>query len=866
MIPTLRPYQHDVIQRVREALRKYRRVLVVMPTGAGKTLTSAFMAGSAVQKGNRVAFIAHRRELLKQTAKSYSEVGIPVGIVSAGVTGDRRQPVQVCGVQTMANRLDMIGDFGVMIWDECIDGESIIETDIGPVKIKDVPDSGAEFVRSFSNEKIVYAPIGAWRKTGFLDTITLHLENGSHITCTEDHLIYSGEEWKKAQQFRVGDLVKCAPAVAGSLPFDTAMECFENTLMGIFRNNLKKDGPKHSHPMSRKRRFAPAVAGKKQSPRTKHLKNLSAPRAAGAMFATYMATTSGPTDGIPACRIASAKRSLARFSATLACCSRTSGQETRGFVRRMALFKRNGRNTSQASCEQLASKLASRPLPDMANILSHQFQAAFPNLPNCTPLHIGAARSWSHAIGSTKSAMSALLGGFAMTERPSKDRNLLRFILRGIPRRKQKSFANGSMTGTVNARSSVTMDTPILELIRKQPKGFSVEYFRTFQNACATSSKITLIEHSGRRDVFDISVPKTGCFFANGILVHNCHHVASASYTKIFDHYPNARHIGLTATPERLDGAGLGKYFDAIVEGPSVSWLIENGFLSPYRMFAPSSPDLQGVRTTAGDYNRADAEAAMSKPQIIGDAVQHYMRLAPGKRNMVFCASVKHSLAVVEKFQSAGLIAAHIDGETEQGQRDRLIEDFAAGRIQVLSSVDLVSEGFDLPSIEVATLLRPTKSLSLYLQQVGRVLRTYPGKSEAIILDHAGNSARHGLPDDERQWSLQGRAKRRKSAITSDEPDVQVKQCPTCYSVHRPAPCCPRCGFEYPVQGRTPEEVEGELQEIARREASKERKREQGQAETLEDLIRVAKLRGYKHPEHWAKHVFQARQKKHEAA
>lgn len=342
------------------------------------------------------------------------------------------------------------------------------------------------------------------------------------------------------------------------------------------------------------------------------------------------------------------------------------------------------------------------------------------------------------------------------------------------------------------------------------------------------------------------------------IIWDESHHIAAASWSRIMDHYSDARHVGLSATPERLDGTGLGRWFDAMVPGPRVAWLIEQGYLSPYRLLAPALPELDGVKTVAGEYDKKGLGEAMSKPKLIGDMVGHYAKLAAGKRNMVFCVSVKHSLAVVDKYQAAGFRAAHIDGETDPDLRDKLIADFTAGRIQVLSSVDLVSEGFDLPAIEVATLARPTKSVSLYLQQVGRSLRTAPGKTEALILDHAGNSLNHGLPDDDREWSLEGRP-RKKRRKGDDEPAVAVRQCPSCFSVHRPAPTCPRCDHVYQTLGRTVEELEGELQEVNKAQAKHDAKVEVARAKTKEELIRIGQIRGYKNPGFWALQVMAGR-------
>lgn len=268
--------------------------------------------------------------------------------------------------------------------------------------------------------------------------------------------------------------------------------------------------------------------------------------------------------------------------------------------------------------------------------------------------------------------------------------------------------------------------------------------------------------------------------------------------------------IGLSATPCRLDGRGLGENFDAIVHGEPVASLIAGGFLAPFKVYAPSVIDLTGVRTTAGDYNAADVAAAADKPVITGSAVEHYQRITPGARAVVFCTSVKHAEHVAAAFIEAGIAARSIDGTMSRDERANVIGDFERGATLVLTSCDLVSEGFDVPGIECAISLRPTKSLSLWLQQVGRALRFVPGKT-AVILDHAGNTDRHGFPDDPREWTLDARAKRKREAA------LAIKTCKVCFTVYRPARVCPGCGLEVETVSRELEHVEGQLVEAQRK-------------------------------------------------
>jgi superfamily II DNA or RNA helicase len=342
------------------------------------------------------------------------------------------------------------------------------------------------------------------------------------------------------------------------------------------------------------------------------------------------------------------------------------------------------------------------------------------------------------------------------------------------------------------------------------------------------------------------------------IIFDECHHIGAKSWTALFNAFPKARILGLTATPWRLDGQGLGQWFQHMVEGPTTRELIDEGSLCEFRLFAPSAPDLSDVRTAAGDYQRGSLAKAMDKPAIVGDAISHYRTLCPGKRAVVFAAGVENSKNIVAQFRGAGIPAEHVDGSMGNEERDAVVERFRRGETLILSNADLFGEGFDVPAIEAAILLRPTKSLSLYLQQVGRALRPMEGKSEAIILDHAGNSLTHGLPDDAREWSLEDREKKKRASPT----EVPVRQCAECFFVYRPAPKCPQCGHVTPVQARELEQVEGTLAEVKRTEeiAKRARRLEERDCQTLADWQNLARQRGYKPG--WAIHRFQARQRR----
>jgi superfamily II DNA or RNA helicase len=296
--------------------------------------------------------------------------------------------------------------------------------------------------------------------------------------------------------------------------------------------------------------------------------------------------------------------------------------------------------------------------------------------------------------------------------------------------------------------------------------------------------------------------------------------------------------------------------FDAIVPTCSTRDLIEEGLLAPIRYYAPSRPDLGGVAVRAGDYAADELEEAMDRPTLTGDAVSHYKRACPGKRAVVFCTTVRHAEHVAAQFRAAGYRAVAISGKSAAADRKKALTGLRSGEIQVVCNAQLWVAGVDVPEIECVVLLRPTKSLTFYLQSIGRGLRTAPGKEACVVLDHAGCIFEHGPPDMPRKWTLDAKKRRGKQIAPS------VRECPSCFAAHEPAPVCPLCGHVYTTQERSgPEQVEGTLDAVDLEAMQRERKREQGKAQTIEQLTEVGKQRGYKNPHAWAMHVMRARER-----
>jgi superfamily II DNA or RNA helicase len=314
------------------------------------------------------------------------------------------------------------------------------------------------------------------------------------------------------------------------------------------------------------------------------------------------------------------------------------------------------------------------------------------------------------------------------------------------------------------------------------------------------------------------------------VIIDEAHHSNAGTWAKVLSHFHQAHLLGVTATPIRLDGRGLGEHYQAMVEGPSAAWLTDNGYLAPARVLAPPGFDTTGLRKRMGDFDTKEAEHRIGT--IMGDCLSHYRKHLDGQTAIAFCCSVAHAEAVARLFMGAGIPAASIDGSMTSEQRRDLLQALGTGRIRILTSCALIGEGVDVPSVGGCILLRPTASTSLHLQMIGRCLRPSPGKAAAVVLDHVGNTLRLGHHLEPREWTLDGLAKRDREAAPS------VRVCPSCYAaMASTVQVCSECGHEFRAELRELKQVEGELVELT--QASKAAACA-AQLPWVNDLIKIA--------------------------
>jgi DNA repair protein RadD len=332
------------------------------------------------------------------------------------------------------------------------------------------------------------------------------------------------------------------------------------------------------------------------------------------------------------------------------------------------------------------------------------------------------------------------------------------------------------------------------------------------------------------------------------VVVDEAHHAVAATWSRVLARFGDARLLGVTATPERLDGKGLSDVFEAMIEGPDVAWLAEHGYLARARAFGrlAAVEDLKAIRTRRGDYDRSQLAELMLRLPVTEAAVADYRTLGEGRPAFAFCVGRHHAEVVAQAFAAAGVPAAALDGTAHEREREAVLDAFKTGTIKLLASCDLLTEGFDAPEAGVAILLRPTRSRALHRQIVGRVLRPKADGRPALLLDYSGNLLAHGLPDMAVRWSLEGREEMPR------EPRELVKLCPGCEAVvPMAASACPECGHAFAdappreIEGMAPGAITAIDHEAILRLREMPYAQVLANARTFDDLKRIAAVRAY---------------------
>lgn len=326
----------------------------------------------------------------------------------------------------------------------------------------------------------------------------------------------------------------------------------------------------------------------------------------------------------------------------------------------------------------------------------------------------------------------------------------------------------------------------------------------------------TVQTYHRRLDLYDVNNPFL--VLATVVFIDEAHRSLSKTFQKVLSEYENKIIIGLSATPCLASGAGMGEYYEDLVEGAGIQELIDLGFLVPGRYYAPMKPDLDKLRIVAGDYHKGELGKTMNTPKLVGNVFENWARLAPGLQTIIFAVNIKHSKALCAEFQRHGISVEHLDAYSSEDRREQVLNGLKNGDIQVLCNVALFTEGFDYPGAQCIVIARPTKSMGLWRQMGGRGLRPYPDKKECVIIDHGGCIDRLGFFEDEIEWSLDGKKVAHKNKIVRKK-EKHLMTCEECTYVFT-GNICPQCGFKVRDYYKIIETLDAKLVEVGRRKKS----------------------------------------------
>lgn len=338
-------------------------------------------------------------------------------------------------------------------------------------------------------------------------------------------------------------------------------------------------------------------------------------------------------------------------------------------------------------------------------------------------------------------------------------------------------------------------------------------------------------------------------------------HIFGNQTKALIEHYKQQGSviIGMTATPAKASGEGLGEMYDDLVMGPSIPELVEKGWLVPARYFTGESPDLTGIKIHGGDYQQKELGKRADQPKLIGDIVTNWLRIAGDRPTFVFTVNVAHSRHLADEFRSVGVAAEHLDGTTDLEERKAIQQRFRDGETQVLTNCQVMTYGIDIPSVSCIVMACPTKSITKYFQAAGRGLRPSPGKEDLILIDHGNIVHELGFIDDEMPWTLDGKEKiqERKQSLSPEPQDIT---CGDCGQVFRPRKTCPGCGKDMTSKAKKAIEAhEAELVEIDKRKKKKAGKEYSAEykARFYGELLGYARQKGYKRG--WCYYAYKAK-------
>lgn len=784
MKKVLRCYQERCIQAILKALEESASTLAVLATGAGKTVIAGRIA-SEWPRGN-VLFLAERVELLDQAAdKLTPELGYRPPIEQAERRMDTNNlwqggAVIVGSVQTMRNkaRLEEFKKFpfDLIIIDECVTGDTLIETDIGKIPIKNVPASGCKSVMTYNRGKVEYRHISAFMPKGKRRVLEIALSSGKSIRCTANHPIFTSTGWVKAEEVRTGNKVLCLADADAALFWDETdgdanADSFQDTPL-VFASEPRKNGGQSMKNSFSMPHCAAAGADSRSNLLPVLLKDSYKKGEYDLTPAISHSMTSDLKNGKWRYHRMNDKPSSERFLAIAAFSTQINEAAIHDYHLTTEAHSANGPNIRHHSSQGFAPIFEKETTADMEASPSLYQPDVCQHLKKFTNLSFEMVKKELAEHGSNLLAGSGLLGGSGTTDHAAAT-DLL-FTPKDTVVKMWKSLPDGLEIASDPLHCKVQKGTHSFTFPPERGSDFYHSSIRICQPVCNTNyERVVSVRAAGEEEVFDISVDETHCFFANGILVHNCHHAPAPGYRRICDFFldlnPCCKILGITATPCRTDKKALGVVFNSCAFEYPIVQAIEDGYLTPIRqeIITIENIDFSNVRLTKNDFgetdfNLEDLHAILIEEEPLHALAKPIIERSGDRSVVVFTAGVPHAhlLAAILNREQPGSAAA-MDGTMPPGSdaRKRILRSFTDRQIKYICNYAILTEGWDCDFVAAVAMGRPTKSRLVYEQMLGRVLRPLDGvvdgcadasdrkmsiltsdKPYALCMDFVGNS------------------------------------------------------------------------------------------------------------------------------
>ena len=777
-----RPYAIEAKHQVNTLLNASRSPVYLAPCGTGKTYTAAMVIADRISLKRRVFILVPQVEIFDEWMRVLAGAGLNPGYINdEGIRGKDRG-VYVCMALSLVNLLPVLPESlypDEIITDECVTGDTIIETELGPMRIDELTKYNPKYTLSYDGVAEVWNRILHFIPQGERRIIEIQTETGRKLRCTPNHLLFGDNGWQMSGTLKKGNRI-FVNADAASAPAGTVTVIRQHGSKDTEYTKRKptSNGDQSTKKYVTQRHYVPVAAGRRSNQDAEVWQDSKKCGPVADTANTSLATTSAKRIGMLNYLKVKNLVLSAHFLEIQASPSPRREAKILALHGLMDCHRRNGQSTKQHTYLHSISNCVLRKTLDMATILLSGPQAAcryccqfmnylFQKLASILLRHplICSLLKVSH-------------GGFVMTGPASMGPSA--YTPKDTVMQKIKLLKVFSKTGMAHAGSPKTEEKTFITsrcIPGQQDFYYSISE-SMYPNVCSTKyERIIGMRDCGVQKVYDLEVEENHCYFTNGILSHNCQHALANSWEKIYSFFPKATRLGLTATLYHGSLMSFEHLYTDVVATISKSQAIAQGYITKPLLVIPAMW-AQHVPKNGEDFDTEAQAEILGKPKIVGEVLSFYHRTFEGKPVIAPCSTYAHAQMMTEAFNESGWQFRHLHSLLGKHERKKILRDVAHGRINGICTVGIGIEGMSIHGLYGVLWLRRTASPIIWTQFNGRAERVLPGKEFYICADFVGNSVIHGMPDRDLSWTLE---QENAEPATAKELDVPVMvRCPFC--------------------------------------------------------------------------------------